>query len=551
MVLIVGSPHSKAGILRTFAIRLFAVAVAGAMLLAVASEDLARAQSKQVQEQNTLLGPQELQALVAPIALYPDPLLAEVLMASSYPLEIVQADRWLKENEQLKGDALTTAADKAGWDQSVASLVATPSVLEMMSSKLDWTQKLGDAVLAQQPDVMAAVQALRAKASANDKLTTTNEQKVVVSNDNGKQLISIEPAVPETISVPYYDPGVVYGAWPYSDYPAYYFPPPPYIPGAILASGLAFGAGYALGRWTSGGNYWGGGMNWNHNNININRPRVNPLGGGSWAHNPAHRGGVKYGNSAVQQRFGGSNPRSNASRKGQKAQNSTRGQAGAGRNQTNAKSGMGPANKSANASHGARQGNKSAKQSGRHNASEGPETIIQKVRRPPPRQTPKASSVNRSAAASHNPRTNAGSGMHARAQSMPGRNSFASARGGGGAARAHAGRGGGGRGGGGRGGGRRSDIRLKHDIVLLGYMRNGIGIYRFEYNNDRTAYVGVLAQQVQNIAPSAVMRGRDGYLRVRYSDVGVRFQTYRHWMSTQADDQGGMNCRLDGCRAAP
>src|SRR5215470_7682112 len=119
-----------------------------------------------------LLKPEELDALVAPIALYPDTLLAEVLMASTYPLEVVQADRWAKENKNLKGDQLKAAVDKQGWDESVKSLVATPSVLSMMSTKLDWTQKLGDAVLAQQPDVMDAVQRLRAKAQANNKLAS-------------------------------------------------------------------------------------------------------------------------------------------------------------------------------------------------------------------------------------------------------------------------------------------------------------------------------------------------------------------------------------------
>ena len=121
---------------------------------------------------------EELDQLVAPIALYPDALLAEVLMASTYPLEIVQADRWATENKALKGDQLKAAVDKQSWDESVKSLVATPSVLTMMSTKLDWTQKLGDTILAQQADVMDAVQRLRTKAQANNKLASTKEQKV-------------------------------------------------------------------------------------------------------------------------------------------------------------------------------------------------------------------------------------------------------------------------------------------------------------------------------------------------------------------------------------
>ncbi|MFZ2091714.1 MAG: DUF3300 domain-containing protein, partial [Pseudolabrys sp.] len=165
----------------------------------------ASAQSQQ------LLKAEELDQLVAPIALYPDALLAEVFMASTYPLEVVQADRWATDNKALKGDQLKAAVDKQGWDDSVKSLVATPSVLTMMSTKLDWTQKLGDAILAQQPDVMDAVQRLRTKAQANNKLTSTKEQKVSVTQQENKQVIVIEPTAPDTVYVPYYDPAVVYG----------------------------------------------------------------------------------------------------------------------------------------------------------------------------------------------------------------------------------------------------------------------------------------------------------------------------------------------------
>ncbi len=260
-----------------------------------------------------LLKAAELDQLVAPIALYPDALLAEVLMASTYPLEVVQADRWASANKPLKADQLKADVDKQSWDDSVKSLVATPSVLAMMSEKLDWTQKLGDAVLAQQPDVMDAVQRLRAKAQANNKLASTKEQKVSVTQQENKQVIVIEPTVPDTVYVPYYDPAVVYGDWPYPDYPAYYFPPPlGYLPGAVLATGIAFGAGYALGRWTSGGNYWGGGVNWGGGNINVNRPvNINNInvGNNNWQHNPTHRQGVKYSNTNVQQKFGNNNVR--------------------------------------------------------------------------------------------------------------------------------------------------------------------------------------------------------------------------------------------------
>jgi hypothetical protein len=170
-----------------------------------------------------LLKPEELEALVAPIALYPDNLLALVLMASTYPVQVVQADRWAKNNKKLKGDQLKAAVDKQSWDDSVKSLVATPDVLAMMSSKLDWTVKVGDAVLAQQPDVMDAIQRLRAKADANNKLTSTKQQKVTKTQEGGKTIIVIEPTDPNMIYVPYYDPAVVYGAWPYAEYPPYYW----------------------------------------------------------------------------------------------------------------------------------------------------------------------------------------------------------------------------------------------------------------------------------------------------------------------------------------
>jgi Protein of unknown function (DUF3300) len=143
--------------------------------------------------------------------------------ASTYPLDLVQAGRWAEANKNLKGDQLKAAADKQAWDQSLKSLVATPDVLGMMSTKLDWTQKLGDAVIGQQADVMDAIQRLRAKAQANNKLTSTKEQTVKVQQVQNKQVIAIEPTEPDSVYVPYYDPAVVYGDWSYSDYPPYSF----------------------------------------------------------------------------------------------------------------------------------------------------------------------------------------------------------------------------------------------------------------------------------------------------------------------------------------
>ena len=258
-----------------------------------------------------LLTAGQLDALVAPIALYPDALLSEILMAATYPLEVVEADRWANANKTLQGDALKAAIDQQNWDDSIKSLAATPDVLDMMSNKLDWTQQLGDAVLAQQPDVMDAIQRLRVKAQANNKLQSTSQQTVTTQSTDGRQYIYIAPTDPDELYVPYYDPSVVYGDWPYPDYPPYYWPPPAYIGVAILATGLAFGTGYALGRWASGGNRWGGGFNWGGRNINVNRSaNINNVNGNNWTHNPAHRGNVGYNNPGVAAKFGGNNARS-------------------------------------------------------------------------------------------------------------------------------------------------------------------------------------------------------------------------------------------------
>ena len=514
---------------------------------------LAQGQSPPAASDQQLLKAEELDALVAPIALYPDTLLAEVLMASTYPLEVVQADRWATENKTLKGDQLKAAVDKLSWDDSVKSLIATPSVLTMMSTKLDWTQKLGDAVLAQQPDVMDAVQRLRTKAQANNKLQSTKEQKVSVKQEQSKQVIVIEPAVPDTMYVPYYDPGVVYGGWPYPSYPPYYFPPPyGYVPGAILATGIAFGAGVAVGRWASGG-YWGGGVNWGNNNINVNRnTNINNINaGGNWQHNPQHRQGVKYNNTGVQQKFGNNNVRG-----GSQDRMDFRGRSGdqvlkPGGGQANLGDRGGAGNRPGGGSwcgqsSGRRCGGAANRPGGGGGAANRPGGGGGAANRPSAGQRPAGGGGK----GGGNALGNVQSGRTATAQSARGHASMgggggggARAGGGGGGARAGGGGGGGGArggggGGGGRGGGggggRRSDIALKHDIVLLGHLDNGLGFYRFAYDGSSKPYVGVMAQEVQAVRPDAVVRGPDGYLRVFYDKLGVRFQSYQHWLASGA-----------------
>lgn len=264
---------------------------------------------------------EELDQILAPIALYPDSLLTQVMMASTYPLEIVQADRWTKQNKAMKGDALAKALEEQPWDPSVKSLVNFPDVLAMMSEKLDWTQKLGDAFLAQQKDVMDTVQSLRKKAEASGSLKTTKEQTVIVEKET--QTIVIQPANPQVIYVPTYNPTVVYGTWAYPAYPPYPVYPPGYVATTAafsFAAGAAVGAawGYAWGH----SNWHGGDVNINYNqntniNNNINRDKYKQQGqwqgqrgqggqagqGNKWQHDASHRGGVSYRDQGTAQKY--------------------------------------------------------------------------------------------------------------------------------------------------------------------------------------------------------------------------------------------------------
>ncbi|HEY2103449.1 MAG TPA: DUF3300 domain-containing protein, partial [Chthoniobacterales bacterium] len=259
------------------------------------------------------ISPEQLDSLVAPIALFPDPLLAQTLAASTYPLEIIQLQQWMDRNKNLKDKALADAVAKQPWDPSVQSLAVAPDVVQRLAGNIQWTTDLGNAFLAQQSDVMDAVQRMRGKAESKGTLKTSAQQTVQTKTEGGKQVIVVEPAQPDVVYVPSYDPEVVYGPPPPA-YPYYPYTYPGYYPGMGLAWGAA---GFALGAW-AGGNWgdcdWGNGdvninnkNNFNKNNINtggnrnnINRPSQQPgrgqAGQGNrWQHNPSHRGNAPYG----------------------------------------------------------------------------------------------------------------------------------------------------------------------------------------------------------------------------------------------------------------
>jgi len=249
------------------------------------------------------LGNEQIEQLVAPIALYPDALVAQILMASTYPLEVVQAARWSKDNPKVTGKALEDAMQKQPWDPSVKSLTATPQVLAMMNEKLDWTQKLGDAFLANQKDMLDGVQRLRKKALDAGNLKTGKEQKVTTEQEGNITIIKIEPANPEVVYVPVYNPTVVYGPWPYPAYPPYYYYPPAYAGGVFFA----FSVGIVIGSAWWGGCHWGGGNVYiNHNTYNnFNRTNIKT---GDWQHRPEHRKGVEYRDPGSREKFGGQRP---------------------------------------------------------------------------------------------------------------------------------------------------------------------------------------------------------------------------------------------------
>ena len=260
-----------------------------------------------------VFGVEELDQMTAPIALYPDALLAQVLMASTYPGDVADAAKWSKQHKDAKGEEAVKQVENQSWDPSVQSLVAFPQVLDTLSQDAAWVQKLGDAFLAQPDDVMGSVQRLRNKAQAAGNLKTTEQQVVktepatgAVAAESVPQTIIIESADPEVIYVPSYSSSV-YGPWAYPAYPPYYYG---YYPGAALFS---FGVGMVVGGALWGNCNWGGGdidIDVNNNfNRNTNRERntnrtTNRGEGGKWQHNAANRDGVPYRDQRSRDQFG-------------------------------------------------------------------------------------------------------------------------------------------------------------------------------------------------------------------------------------------------------
>lgn len=257
------------------------------------------------------LPPEQLDALVAPIALYPDPVLAQALAASTYPLEIIQLQQWQLKNPTLKDKALADAVAQQPWDPSIQSLAAIPELTKRLADDIQWTTDLGNAFLAQQSDVMDSVQRMRKKAQAKGALKSNEQQKVETKVVETKEVIVVVPAKPEVVYVPVYSPTVVYGPPVYPYPPVYY---PPYTPGAAF---VTFGIGVAVGAAIWGGTCCGCGWGHGHGNVtinnfnnfnrntNINRD-VNRNGNGNWQHNAAHRGGAPYSDRATATKYGGS-----------------------------------------------------------------------------------------------------------------------------------------------------------------------------------------------------------------------------------------------------
>jgi len=275
------------------------------------------------QAENETFSEAELDQMMAPIALYPDSLLSQILMASTYPADVAEAAKWSKDNPKQEGDAAVETVQDKSWDPSVMSLVAFPQVLAMMGEKPDWVQNVGDAFLATPETVMDTVQKLRKKAKDEGNLETTEQQKVIVEAPSSSEtIIIIEPADPKIVYVPAYNPTIVYGTWWWPHYTPWYYYPPGYGFGSAVIRGIGFGIGISIGNSLWGGCHWGhrhGSVNINvnkYNNININRNKIDiNKKNTNWKHNSNNRRGVPYRDKKSRKQFktkrGGADQRQN------------------------------------------------------------------------------------------------------------------------------------------------------------------------------------------------------------------------------------------------
>jgi hypothetical protein len=305
-------------------------AIVCAALLFVAEDGrLPAQQAPQTPPPTEALTSNQLDDLVAPIALYPDPLLSQIMVASTYPLELVQAFQWLGRNPGLAGAGLTQAAQQQNWDPSIQALVVFPDLVKRLNQDITWTTNLGNAFLSQQADVMDSVQRMRLKAQQAGKLSSTSQETVTTTNDSGQPVIDIEPSNPQVIYLPNYDPAYIWGPSLYYPYASWFYPPGYYGFGMGINMGFYFGGGW--GGW--GG--WGWHPGWGGHNIMVNnsfvhRYNFNSRGSASlsgtsaWAHNAAHREGVPYANAAVASRYRGA-VRQNLQTRGAAGQAQTRG----------------------------------------------------------------------------------------------------------------------------------------------------------------------------------------------------------------------------------
>jgi len=292
-----------------------AVAVFLSFLLLAPGITYAQTQPPPLPPPGQTLSPDQLDDLVAPVALYPDPLLSQLLVASTYPLEVVQAYQWLQRNPGLQGPSLTQAAQQQNWDASVQALVMFPDVLKRLNDDVTWTTNLGNAFLAQQQDVMDAVQRMRAKAQQAGKLASTPQEDVVTGNENGQPEIQIEPTNPDVIYVPVYDPVWIWGPAVWYPYPLWFWPPRSVIYGGLgFGFGLGINVGFFFGAGWHGWGGWGWHPGWRDHTVvvnnsfihqyNFNTARIgNVHGTSTWAHDPAHRQGVPYTRPELNQQY--------------------------------------------------------------------------------------------------------------------------------------------------------------------------------------------------------------------------------------------------------